>query len=89
MNDERRLDLGHHTFEADRCNEVVERAKVLLSKVAALPRNASPHLHARDGAGKLLRLCGATRAGHLLCTTPPELVRAAAHRPPVQPSKTV
>ena len=76
--DDRRVDLGSTSFEAERAKEVADRARALLAKIATLPEQASPHLPAVQSAGLLLRLCGVGKVTHLLRTIPPDSTANAA-----------
>ena len=76
--DEQRVDLGSMGFTQARCNETAERTVRFCERVAELPALASPHLPAAQAASLLLRLCGSSKITHLLRSTPPEKVQAAA-----------
>ena len=76
--DDRRVDLGSAGFTEARCNETAERAARFCERVADLPALASPHLPAAQAASLLLRSCGSSKITHLLRSTPPEKVHAAA-----------
>ena len=76
--DDRHVNVGNNGYAARQCNAVTDCASELLRRIAALPRQAPPHLPAVQCASLLLRMCGASNITHLLRTTPPVDVVAAA-----------
>ena len=60
--------------------QTTARACELLSRIAALPAQASPHLPAVQLSALMLRMCGTGKLTHMLRSAPPRATQEAARR---------